>query len=481
MKRTGIVFALGIGGAAVLLLSGCGLSAGKKNSPVVVTVWNYYNGAQKERFDSLVQQFNDSEGQKQNIIVEAISKGAVGELIQNLGDSVEEKVGANPLPDICASYADTAFELNEMELLADIKPYLTQEEIDEYVDGYMEEGRFEVEDTIKIFPTAKSTEVLTLNLTSWEPFAEATGADFDDLSTWEGVARVAKQYYQWTDNQTPEPGDGKAFFGRDAFANYMLIGSRQLGHEIYRIEDGVPVLDFDRDTIKKLWDNYYVPYVHGYYLEEGKFRSDDLKTGSIIAYVGSTSAAPYTPKAVTYEDGTSYDIVCKVLPLPNFEGMSPCAVQQGAGMVIFKSEENVERAAITFLKWFTEKEKNVYFSAGSGYLPVKKEANNEAFLEAAIEENELEVSEILKETLFVGVQEAREYDMYTTKPFKNSNNARTILNTAMAELAKKDRIKIQEMIAEGADEQEIVSRYVSDAYFEEWYEDTYQKLISINE
>lgn len=480
MRHRKVLLVLAAGGAAAFL-SGCGLSAGKKQEPVVVTVWNYYNGAQKERFDGLVQQFNDSIGQEKNIIVEAVSKGAIDELIQNVYDSVENKVGAEPLPDICASYADTAFELNGMGLLADMKPYLTQEEIDSYVDGYMEEGRFEAEDTIKIFPTAKSTEVLTLNQTAWEPFAKETGADFDDLSTWEGIARVAEQYYQWTDDQTEEPGDGKAFFGRDAFANYLLIGSRQLGHAIYRIEDGAPVLDFDRDTMKKLWDNYYVPYVHGYYLEEGKFRSDDLKTGSLIAYVGSTSGAPYTPTAVTYEDGTSYDITCKVLPLPNFEGTTPCAVQQGAGMVLFKSEENVERAAVTFLKWFTQKEENVYFSAGSGYLPVKKEANNKAFLENAIEESGLEVSDVLMETLLVGIGEAQEYEMYTTKPFENGNSARTVLTTTMAELARNDRIEIENLVADGADEQEIISRFVSDAHFQEWYEDTYQKLISINE
>lgn len=480
MRHRKLLVILAAGGISALL-AGCGQNLAKNQEPVIVTVWNYYNGAQKERFDGLVQQFNDTLGQEQNIIVEAVSKGAIEELIKNVTDSVEKKVGTDPLPDICASYADTAFELNEMGLLADMKPYLSQSEIEEYVDGYMEEGRFEAEDTIKIFPTAKSTEILTLNMTAWEPFAEAKGAKLEELSTWEGIARVAEQYYQWTDEQTEEPHDGKAFFGRDAFANYLLIGSRQLGHEIYRIEDGKPVLDFDRDTMKKLWDNYYVPYVHGYYLEEGKFRSDDLKTGSLIAYVGSTSGAPYTPTAVTYEDGTSYDIQCMVLPLPNFEGTDPCAVQQGAGMVIFKSEEKVERAAITFLKWFTQKEENVYFSAGSGYLPVKKEANNREFLENAIQEKELEVSDILKETLFVGIKEAQEYDMYTTKPFENGNSARTILGTTMADLARRDRIEIEAMITDGADAEETIGQFASDTHFEEWYKDTYQKLISINE
>ena len=39
---------------------------------------------------------------------------------------------------------------------------------------------------MKIFPVAKSTELMFLNETDWEKFAQATGAAYDDLSTVEG-------------------------------------------------------------------------------------------------------------------------------------------------------------------------------------------------------------------------------------------------------------------------------------------------------
>ena len=59
----------------------------------------------------------------------------------------------------------------------------------------------------------------------------------------------------------------------------MIIGARQLGVELLRVEDGAPVLDFDKDVVRRLWDNYYVPYVNGYFASMGKFRSDDVKQG----------------------------------------------------------------------------------------------------------------------------------------------------------------------------------------------------------
>lgn len=68
-----------------------------------------------------------------------------------------------------------------------------------------------------------------MNKTDWDKFAEEPSATLDDLSTVEGIAKVAEQYYDWTDAQTPDvPDDGKAFYGRDSMSNYFLIGMKQM-------------------------------------------------------------------------------------------------------------------------------------------------------------------------------------------------------------------------------------------------------------
>lgn len=457
------------------VLSGCvgNQKPAGADQPAVITVWTYYNGAQKETFDTLVQQFNQTEGAEHNMVVEAVSKGTIGELSQAVYNSATKEVGSDPLPQICASYADTALSINQMDLVADLSPYMTEEETAEFVDAYLEEGRFESGNSLKLFPTAKSTEILTVNMTDWEKFAEQTGASLEDLATWEGVARVAEQYYEWS--------DGKAFFGRDAFANYLLVGSYQLGHEIFGVEDGAMVLDFDRETMRRLWDNYYVPYVKGYYTANGKFRSDDLKTGRLIAFVGSTSGATYTPKSVTYEDGTSYDIECRILPLPNFEGSRPAAVQQGAGMMVLKSDEKTEEASVRFLKWFTEVDQNLEFSVRSGYLPVKKNANTQEALTRVIEEKSIEVSEIMGESFRVGIQEVQTYDLYTTKAFAGGDHARSILENELTERAEEDRRAVETLTADGMARDEALAEYLTDENFEQWYRETHRKLSTLGE
>ena len=121
--------------------------------------------------------------------------------------------------------------------LANLSDYHDKEELEKYVDSYIEEGCIAADGTLRIFPTAKSTEIMMINRTDWEPFAAATGASLEELKTIEGVTAAAQAYYEWTDSQTPDiPGDGRAFYGRDAVANYFIIGMQQLGVEIFMVE-----------------------------------------------------------------------------------------------------------------------------------------------------------------------------------------------------------------------------------------------------
>ena len=88
--------------------------------------------------------------------------------------------------------------------LADLSQYFTEDELSKYVDSYIQEGYFNQDGALYLFPVAKSTEITMLNKTDWEPFAEAAGTTVDELATTEGIVQVAQRYYEWTDAQTPD-------------------------------------------------------------------------------------------------------------------------------------------------------------------------------------------------------------------------------------------------------------------------------------
>ena len=192
----------------------------------------------------------------------------------------------------------------------------------------------------------------------------------------------------------------------------------------------------DEDVMRRLWDNYYVPYVNGYFGAYGNFRSDDIRSGDIVACVGSSSSATYFPGEISRDDGSTYPIEGMVLPLPNFAGTEPMAVQQGAGMVISRSTEERERAAAEFLKWFTAPEQNLRFASASGYLPVTVQANAAAAVLAAAEAAGQQMNDVLRESLEVGVEITGTYTLYTSRPFENGYAARQVAEHAMFDKAK---------------------------------------------
>lgn len=462
------------------LLTGCSLTGDKNKSktvkldpdnPVSLKIWHYYNGMQQANLDELIEQFNASVGKEKGIYVEGYSLGSVSDLEQAVNDSINEEVGAEKLPDIFSSYADTAYFAQQQGKLTDLTQYFTEDELSQYVDSYVEEGYLNQDGKLYLLPVAKSTEVMMLNKTDWEPFAEATGASLDELSTIEGVVKVAGEYYDWTDSQTPDiPDDGKAFYGRDAMANYFIISMKQMGQDIFEVKDGEVTVHTDKELIHRLWDNYYVPMMKGYFCAYGKFRSDDVKTGEILAYTGSTSSTFYFPDQVENEE-ESYPIDYIVLNAPIMEGGENYKVQQGAGMAVTKSDEQHEYAASVFLKWFTQKEQNLEFVCNSGYMPVLKEANSMDALDEVIADRGIEMNGKSYSCLETILKDFDDTKFYTTKNFENGSVMRKVLEYNLSDRIKADKEAMEQAIQAGASREEELQKYVSEKSFESWYND----------
>ncbi len=440
------------------------------NNPVTLTVWHYYNGAQQAAFDNLVAEFNAGEGKEKGIYVEGYTQGSVSDLEQAVTDSAAGVVGSKVMPDIFSSYADTAYELEKDGKLADLSNYFTQDELSQYVQGYINEGYFEQDGKLYLFPVAKSTEVTMVNTTDWEPFAQATGASLDQLSTFEGITALAKQYYEWTDAQTPDvPNDGKALYGRDSLSNYFVIGCKQLGVDLFQVTDGQVTINADKTAIRRLWDNYYVPYVNGWFDSFGKFRSDDVKTGDILAYTGSSSSAAYFPDQVV-GDADTHDISYAVLSSPVFEGADRVNVQQGAGMCVTKSDELHEYASAEFLKWFTQKENSLAFACTSSYLPVRNDANTVEALDSVIASEGLSITGKNYDCLKEVMENFDSTEFYTTPCFEKGYQTRNSLNTVMSDKAEADREAVDAQVAAGVSREEALKPYLTDENFDAWYE-----------
>lgn len=250
-------------------------------------------------------------------------------------------------------------------------------------------------------------------------------------------------------------------------ANYFIAGTRQLGEDIFQIQDGKGTINLDPTAMRRLWDNYYVPMVKGFFSAEGRFRSDAVKTGDLVCYVGSSSSVVYFPQEVTVDDATSYPIELAALPNPVFEGATPCAAQQGAGFVVTQSDEKTETACVEFLKWFTAREQNTAFSINAGYVPVTKDALTQENIEAAAQSQQGALTKNYLINL-PATLETIEAGVYANPPFRGGVAARKVLESSLSTKAKTDQAAVQAAVDAGSSRDDAVSAYVSDAAFASW-------------
>ncbi len=139
MKRKQLLSLLLAGASALALLTGCGdkaTSSPSPEEPVTITVWTYYNGEQLESFSALVDEFNAITGKENGVTVECSSQGSVNDLETNVIVSAEGKVSAAPMPNIFFAYADTAYALDQMDQIADLSDYLTDDDRNEFIADY---------------------------------------------------------------------------------------------------------------------------------------------------------------------------------------------------------------------------------------------------------------------------------------------------------------------------------------------------------
>lgn len=364
-----------------LVLPACNRSPLNPDKPVTITMWHNYGGQMKILMDDLVSEFNRTVGEEEGIIVSVTAIAGSKELHEMLVSSADKQPGALPLPDLTTAYPKTAVLLEQKDLLTDLSEYFSDKELQSYVADFIAEG-YLGDEGLYVFPIAKSTELLFVNRTLFDRFADACGYTLEDLNTFEGIARASRDYYDWTDAMTPDiKGDGKAFFMADSLFNQALVGSRQLGTNfLVENEHGNTVrLNTLSDAFVKIWGAYFKSAVMGGIAVFDGYSSDLFKTGDLVCAVGSTAGVLYYPNEVTYADNTQETVDYDYLPFPTYEGGEKVALQRGGGLCITAQDEANQLAASIFVKWFTSPEQNLRFTLSSGYLPVTTEAFNQLF------------------------------------------------------------------------------------------------------
>ncbi len=462
--------------ALVLSMSSC--NEAEKDvvsaSPEIVNIWTYYSDEQRVVFNEMIDTFNREIGRDKGIIVKQQAFSSNRELGEYLISSVKGDAGAYDVPNMYIGYRGIDNTVRQYKDLIDFYEYYSEDELDKYIDAFVKAGVVHTEDGDKLhmFPIAKSTTIVMLNDTDYKKAMENIGVDYSDLSSFESLVETAKKYYEYTDSLTEKKDDGQALFGIDSVINYFLVGAKSLHGDFLEVRDGKTVLNIDKETIRKLWDYYYVPMVKGYFIKEAKYATQDIKIGNSIASLGSTAGTIYFPKQ-KYINDEGFDIELKILSAPYFNKDSRYFALQGGGVFGISSTEKKNKACVEFIKWITKPEINTRFAINAGYLPVTKEAFSEKFIEDYITKNDM--PETLKKTLIASYEQYSNMTPYAHDAVDGYNEIRSLIGDEFDSKSKKDSIEVRKRVANGEDKQKVLEKYLSDEYFEKWYDSFIKK------
>lgn len=454
-----------------LLLSSCSNEGQTKldpKDPIVISIWSYYNSRQKDIFDGFIQKFNETVGSEKGVIVEHKSYGAVRELAEALTEAVKKEGGAEKMPDIFIFYKGVARQIEHAQPLVDLYTVFTRDELGQFVEVFIEAGKyFPTEPEMKMMPIGKSTEFLMINSTTFDEYVKAGVLSYDDLETYESLLKASKKYYEYTDAQTEQLNDGKSLYGIDSVANYVFVSLSELGKDLVKMEGGKEVIELDRDSFKKLWDHYYVPFVKGYFGKRAKFTSEDVKTGHLLVSQGSSSSSTYFPASVVDDMGNETQIEAKILPIPHFEGTVQKCLVQGGGLFITNSTPQRVEASVEFIKWITNKENNTDFAIKCSYLPVRKDNFKKDSIEQSAQNGD--IKENTKKVILAAIERLQNVQAYEPDPTEHYEQVRKLIEIYFGDYASDDRELVLRLMESGNTYEEAIATVLNKDRFNQWF------------
>lgn len=340
------------------------------HNPVTLVLWHVYGSQTKSPLNTLIGEFNRTEGQKWGITITVESVTSSSAIDSALSASAKGEPGAARMPDLFTAYPRVVELIGEERLLP-WNDYFSEKELSDFYGEFLSEGYFG--EDLLMLPIAKSTEAFYVNKTLFDRFGAANGISVTDLTTFETIFDTARKYYDWS--------NGQSFLQINDYYNYAYVGMKTYGSELVR--NGR--LRLDDSAFETIWIPLAKTAIYGGICLEDGYAASRWKTAEILANTGSTADILYQPKEMVYPDNTTEPIEAVALPYPTFKQDEPGVIHRGGGLFAVKSEDpRKNRAAYLFAKWLTDKEHNLEFVTNAGYLPVTTAALDTLFNDFSI-------------------------------------------------------------------------------------------------
>lgn len=290
---------------------------------------------------------------------------------------------------------------------------LTDEQVNDFIKGYYEEGKAFGDDRMYTLPLSKSTEVLYYNKTFFDK------NNLTVPTTWDEMEALCKKIKEIDPDCIP--------LGYDSEANWFITMCEQSGSDYTSAGDDHFI--FDNDTnyafVKRFRDWYQKGYVTTQELSGGYtselFTKKESEAGNSYMSIGSSAGATHQRPDMVDE---AYPFDVGIATIPQLNAAAPKVISQGPSLTIFKKSNPQEvLASWLFVKYLTTcVEFQAEFSMASGYIPVIKSVGTNPVYKSEFLDKANGGDFISALSAKVGLEQESAY--YTSPAFNGSSTAR---------------------------------------------------------
>ena len=354
-------------------------------TPITIKFYHSMGAALQEILNETIVEFNKI---YPNITVEHESLGDYDGVRNQI--KTEIAVGGQPnlaycYPDHIALY-NTAGAVQTLDVFIEDPTYgFTQEQLDDFIEGYYNEGKVFGDGKMYSLPLSKSTEVLYYNVEALiaAGVVDAAG-NAAPPTTWKEMEEACKKL-------KAHFGESCIPLGYDSEANWFITMCEQYKSP-YTSAEGEHFL-FDNETNRgfvKMFREWYqnkwvtTEALSGGYtsaLFTGESSSGDATSTRCYMCIGSTGGATYQQPNMT---NGKYEFTVGIAPIPQVDPSNPKVISQGPSVTIFKKDNPQEvLASWLFAKYLaTDVSFQARVSMSNGYAPViKSVAENPVYAE----------------------------------------------------------------------------------------------------
>ncbi len=353
------------------------------DNKVEITFWHTMGAGLQTQLESAIKRFNKL---YPNITIVHKQRGGYDDVRNDVSKALMAQNQPNLAycyPDHIALYntsggvvtLDQFFEYDQEITRADGSKEifgLTDEQIEDFVESYLEEGRVFGDGKTYSLPLSKSTELLYYNADFFEKH------DLEVPTTWEEMEAVCKRIKEIDPNSIP--------LGYDSEANWFITLCAQYGYPYTSLEEGNHFQFANEDNykfVKMIRDWYKKGYVttqeiYGAYTSTlfTVTAKDEIKS---YMSIGSSGGASH--QAPTADGDGKFPFTVGIATIPQVDPENPKAISQGPSLCILQDEDPQKvLASWLFVKFLTtDVGFQADFSKASGYVPVIKSAKNDPF------------------------------------------------------------------------------------------------------